>query len=204
MAVFQAQPRLRMPTVDHDERRRRIAEVTVDVIAREGLEAATIRRIAAELDGPTSLVTHYFADKGELLLWAYQSLIAQHLVILEQEGAHDPGDILGSLYAMSPVDERRTRHWKVYIAFWDRAARDPVIAEMQRREIDLARDQIAGIVRARHGERPDLESVSERLNAVVQGLAIQALVDEARWPPERIRARLAEELAVVLGPVGAA
>ena len=103
-------------------------------------------------------------------------------------------------YALSPVDERRTRHWKVYIAFWERAARDPLIAEMQRRQIDLARSQIARIVRARNGERLDLESVADRLNAVVQGLAIQALMDEARWPPERIGARLAEEVEAVLGP----
>ena len=66
-----------MLAVDHDERRRRIAQVTVAVISQEGLEAATIRRIAAELGGPTKIITHYFADKQEMLVWAYRSLSEQ-------------------------------------------------------------------------------------------------------------------------------
>jgi AcrR family transcriptional regulator len=196
--------RMRMPTVDHDERRRRIAEVTIEVIAREGLEAATIRRIAAELNGPTKLVTHYFVDKRELLLWAYQTLAQQHDRHATAAMAQDPTDILGALLAMTPVDEARSKHWRVYLAFWDCAARDPSIAELQRQQIELALRRLAGIIRARSGERPDLESVCERLNAVVQGLAIQALMDPQRWSAERLRARLAEEVAVVLGPAAAA
>ena len=93
-----------------------------------------------------------------------------------------------------------TRRWRAYIAFWDRAARDPLIAELQRTEINVARERIAEIVRMRIGDRADVESISERLNAVVQGVAIQALMDEARWPAERIRARLAEEVEMMLGP----
>jgi TetR/AcrR family transcriptional repressor of bet genes len=188
-----------MPTADHAERRRRIAKVTVDVIAREGLEAATIRRIAEELNGPTKLVTYYFADKDELLLWAYQSLGEQHERKVAEVVAHDPNDILGILFAMSPIDEMTTKSWRVYLAFWDWAARAALVADLQRTQINLAVQRISAAVRARSPEREDFESISERLNGVVQGLAIQALMDTERWSPERIRARLAEEVAVVLG-----
>jgi len=192
-----------MLAVDHDERRRRIAEVTVDVIAREGLEAATIRRIAAELGGPTKIITHYFADKQELLVWAYRSLAEQSERYLTEVIARDPTDIVSALMAMTAVDESQTLLWRVYIAFWDRAARDPFFAELQRTQINLALKRIAEIIRARNGEREDVESVSQRLNALVQGISLLALADKERWSPERVRGTLADEVEVVLGRASA-
>jgi len=192
-----------MLAVDHDERRRRIAEVTVDVIAREGLEAATIRRIAAELGGPTKIITHYFADKQELLVWAYRSLAEQSERYLTEVIARDPTDIVSALMAMTAVDESQTLLWRVYIAFWDRAARDLFFAELQRAQINLALKRIAEIIRARNGEREDVESVSQRLNALVQGISLLALADRERWSPERVRGTLADEVEVVLGRASA-
>ncbi len=188
-----------MLAVDHDERRRRIAEVTVEVIAREGLEAATIRRIAAELGGPTKIVTHYFADKQELLVWAYRSLAEQSERYLTEVIARDPTDIVGALMAMTALDESQALLWRVYIAFWDRAARDLFFAELQRTQIDLALKRIAEVIRARNGERADVESLSQRLNALVQGISLLALADKERWSPDRVRSTLADEVEVVLG-----
>jgi TetR/AcrR family transcriptional regulator, transcriptional repressor of bet genes len=188
-----------MLAVDHDERRRRIAEVTVDVISREGLEAATIRRIAAELHGPTKVVTHYFADKQQLLVWAYRSLAEQSHRYLDEVIARGPTDIVAALLAMTAVDESQGVLWRVYIAFWDRAARDPFFAELQRTQIDLTLKRIAKIIRARNGEREDVESVSRRLNALVQGISLLALTERQRWSPERVRRTLADEVELLLG-----
>jgi TetR/AcrR family transcriptional repressor of bet genes len=188
-----------MLAADHDERRRRIAEVTVEVIAREGLNAATIRRIAKELGGPTKIVTHYFSDKRELLLWAYRSLAEQGQRHVDDVVARDPTDIVGSLVAMTAAEESGVLLWRVYVAFWDRAARDSVIAELQRMHMDLAIERIAQIIRARNGDRSDLQSVSQRLNALVQGISVQALIDKERWSAERIRGTLADEVELVLG-----
>jgi TetR/AcrR family transcriptional regulator, transcriptional repressor of bet genes len=189
-----------MLPADHDERRRRIAEVTVDVIARDGLEAATIRRIATQLGGPTKIVTHYFSDKHELLVWTYRSLAEQGQHHVNEVIARDPTDIVGSLFAMTAADENEVSPlWRVYVAFWDRAVRDPAIAELQRMHMDLAIQRIAEVIRARDGDRSDLLSVSQRLNALVQGISFQALIDSERWSAERIRSTLAEEVEVLLG-----
>jgi AcrR family transcriptional regulator len=193
-----------MLAVDHDERRRRIAQVTVDVIAHEGLEAATIRRIAAELGGPTKIITHYFADKQEMLVWAYRSLSEQSQLYLKGVIARDPADIVGVLMAMTAIDESQTLLWRVYLAFWDRAARDPFFADLQRTQIAMALQAIAEVIRTRNGDRPDLESVSQRLNALVQGISILALAEKERWSVERTRSTLADEVKVLLDRVNAA
>ncbi len=56
--------------VDHDARRAAIVEAALRVIAGAGLENATVRRIAHEAVSTTGLVTHYFANKDEILIAA--------------------------------------------------------------------------------------------------------------------------------------
>jgi AcrR family transcriptional regulator len=182
--------------VDHDERRRRIAEVAAAVTAREGLDAATIRRIAAELGGPTKAITYYFADKQELLLFTYGHLAQQYLA---EVGARAPTDLVGSLMGMAAADERSITRWRFYVAFWDRAARNPAFAELQRVHMGRAVAHIGDIVRTLYGERSDVDNISLLLNALVQGISVQALADPQRWPPERIRGALADQVALLLG-----
>ena len=187
-------------TVDHNARRQEIAEVTAAVISREGLEAATIRRIAAELAGPTKIITYYFSDKRELLRFTWACMAQQYF---EKVTACEPTDIVDSLLAMAAADERSILRWRVYIAFWDRATRDPVFAEIQRSHMDVALRLIGNVVRTIDATRNDIDRISLLLNAMVQGISLQALVDQERWPAERIRGALAEQVAMLLGRPGA-
>jgi AcrR family transcriptional regulator len=181
--------------VDHQARRRRIAEATAAVTAREGLEAATIRRIAAELGGPTKVFTYYFTDKEELLLFTYEYLAQQYL---DEVIAHDPSDIIGILMPMAASDPRSIIRWRCNLAFWDHAARSPAFAELQRAHMHRALGHIASVIRAHVGEHADVEKFSLILNALVQGLSLQALADQEHWSAERIRGALKEVLTLLL------
>jgi TetR/AcrR family transcriptional regulator, transcriptional repressor of bet genes len=181
-------------TVDHNARRRRIAEVTAEVIAREGLEAATIRRISAELAGPTKIITYYFSDKRELLRFTWE-----HMAQLYYEKVSlAPTNIVDSLLAMTTADEQSILRWRVYVAFWDRATRDPEFAEIQRSHMDTTITLLGNIVRILDPTCTDVEDISLLLNALVQGISLQSLVDHKRWPAERIRAALTDQVAMLL------
>lgn len=188
----------RMSLLDHDERRRRIAGVAVDIIAREGIQAATIRRIAAEVGFSTTVVTHYFAEKQELLRWTYRVLTEEGGARLEQALSADPTDLLAALLAMSAIDAANIRLWRVFVAFCDEAARDPVFAGEQRLHTDRAIARIAELIRARYGERDDIDAVSRLLNGLVQGISIQVVVDPARWSPDQIRSVLDAQVRMLL------
>lgn len=53
--------------VDHDQRRREIADVVLRLVATEGLSAATFRRVAAECGWSLGAVQHYFDSSRGLL-----------------------------------------------------------------------------------------------------------------------------------------
>ena len=59
--------------VDHEARRAEVAAVAADLIARRGLDGVSVRDVAAAGGYSTTVVTHYFASKRELLLQAYRS-----------------------------------------------------------------------------------------------------------------------------------
>ncbi|SFQ68943.1 regulatory protein, tetR family [Amycolatopsis arida] len=61
-------------TVDHDQRRARIADALVRLAAREGLPAVTMRAVAAEAGVSLRLVQYYFESKGQLMHAALRHL----------------------------------------------------------------------------------------------------------------------------------
>ncbi len=63
--------------VDHEERRRQIAEALLRTAATRGLHATGMREVAAEAGVSLRLVQYYFGTKEELLLAAMQHLAAQ-------------------------------------------------------------------------------------------------------------------------------
>lgn len=173
--------------VDVDERRNELTEAAARLIARAGIEAATLRDVAAEAGMTTGALTHYFADKRELLLHTFQASLNHRR---STRGNREPIDALGALMASLegalPLDDDRKRHWMVTVAFCSQATGDAEMAAAQRdayrefrsRTTELARR--AGVAAGRSATR-----TAEHLIAVADGIAIQALFDPASWPAER-------------------
>lgn len=184
--------------IDHERRRQDIADITIALVAREGVRAATIRRIAAEAGFSTTAVTHYFADKEELLLWAFEALSREGDRRFEAALAQAPGDPVPALLTMVPWCEANRKRWRAYLAYWDEAARNPWLAAMLARSTRAGLDQLRGLLQARTGPGARLDKGVRLLNAMIQGMALQMLVDEAGWPPETVRTTLAEAFGLAL------
>jgi len=191
-------------TVDHDERRDRIAEVAIEIIAHEGLEATTIRRIAAEMGASIRVITHYFADKDELLLTVYRLMALQGQERIAEAVAADPADLVAGLVAMTAADESTFQRWRVYVSFWDRAARDPVFAAEQRRWVEHTIDIVGGMIEARNGKVPEIRALSLRLLAFVQGISVQRLCSPSSWSQEEIGRAIEQQVASLLDPMSVA
>jgi len=69
-----------------------VKDATLRVIATGGVRAVTIRRVAAELGRSTTVVTHYFNDRNELLRESVGEALAERRAQIESrlESAEDP------------------------------------------------------------------------------------------------------------------
>lgn len=182
-----------------DQRRRRVIDAVVNVIAREGLDAATIRRIAAEVGYSTTIITHYFSDKHDLLLSAYRMVGEFSAERFEEVVARDPADLVTYLLSMSARDEATMALWRAYIAIWDKSLRDKKLAAELRSWTEETLGRIELFIENIRPECPDRRDVATRLIAMVHGISIQRLFDRESWPTERIRDVLMSEVELLLG-----
>ena len=161
--------------VDHEARRAEVAAVAADLIARRGLDGVSVRDVAAAGGYSTTVVTHYFASKRELLLHAYRSAGTATEARLPEQGG-----LLATCEAILPLDEPRRLTWQTWFAFWAAAVADEELAAMQRRRLLWFRELLA---RELDGD----DEAARELLVIVRGIAAEAVFDPDDWPPERQR-----------------
>ena len=177
--------------VDHDVRRAEVVRATWEVIAAEGLEAATVRRIATQAECTTGLVTHYFDSKDDVLVAA---LRAVHRAAAQRMLAHldgpDARDVLRAvLLEALPLDAVKRLEWKVWLAFWGAAATDDRLRAEQTQRYSEWRALLADLVtKARPGESATITRAAvDVLSSAVDGLGMQAVLEPSAFTPRRVR-----------------
>lgn len=179
--------------VDHDTRRREIVEASWQVIAGEGLDGVTMRKIAAAAGCTTGRLTHYFANREELVLAALRAVYdaaASRMAAVQDASGPLRKRLLQMLEETLPLDDTRLREWKIWIAFWGAAAADRTLAEENDDRHDRWRASILPLIRE---IAPSSDAVyeAERLVGIVNGLGLEAAIS----PTRRNRARAREALA---------
>lgn len=171
--------------VDIDQRRTELAAAAARVIARAGVDGASMREIATEAGWTTGTLVHYFANKHELLDFTLRASIEQRSARRSALGELSAEDALrASLESALPTDDDTRVHWIVTVALAGAAASDERLAATQRDLYRAYRSYLIDLLAA----MPDVDDAAteaERLIGLVDGIALQALFDPEAWPPER-------------------
>ena len=123
--------------VDHEERRRQIADALLRVAATRGLHATGMREVAAEAGVSVRLVQYYFGTKEELLLAAMQQLAAQFGAralarinrIKEKENPVSPRAVIAAILTRGlPADDERHTFTVLHTAYFALSLTDPALA----------------------------------------------------------------------------
>lgn len=192
--------------VDHEQRREELAAAVWRLASRDSLDAVTIRGVAAEAGWSTGALHHYFADKEELLLFAFQTVAGRigRRVAAARASAAGPLELSRELLAIGlPLDAERREETRVWFAFLGRALTRPPLARAQRLAYQAWRRAIADALRDAQ-ERGDVDAhvdvdrEAAGLIALVDGLAIQA-----SFEPLTLDVDLVDERLARLRPVSA-
>jgi AcrR family transcriptional regulator len=163
--------------VDHEERRRQIADALVRTAAARGLHATGMREVAAEAGVSLRLVQYYFGTKEELLLAAMQQLavqfsdrvLARIQRMKETAGPASPRDVIAAILTEAlPADDERRTFTLVYTAYLALSLTDPALAiSPLARNSSIVSDVVAAQLRAAQAAGdmpgrldPDLEAIS--------------------------------------------
>jgi AcrR family transcriptional regulator len=180
--------------VDHEERRRQIADALLRTAAARGLHATGMREVAAEAGVSLRLVQYYFGTKEELLLCAMQHLAAQFgervqtriKRVKETENPVNPRDVIAAILTEAlPADDERRTFTIVYTAYLALSLTEPTLAIAPLvRNSEAVIDVVAAQLRAAQavGDTPacldpDLEAVC--LLAMSAGLGTSVLAGQS-------------------------
>jgi AcrR family transcriptional regulator len=188
--------------VDHDARRGELAAAVWRLASREGLDAVTMRGVAAEAGWSTGALAHYFADKEELVLFAFETVADRvgRRILRAAEEARGPLELLRTqLVEGLPLDAERRAEVRLWFAFLVLAETRPRLARAGREAYREWRDRIAKTLEAgqrqglvHEGIEPAREAAA--LVALVDGLAIQATFEPRGLTKERQVEILGERL----------
>jgi AcrR family transcriptional regulator len=187
--------------VDPERRRAELAEAVWTVIRRDGLQRASVRNVAREAGLSMGSLRHYFGTQAELLCFAMQLVgeraRARVKAIAPADNPRETAERL--LEELVPLDSERREEAEVWLAFTGHALVDPDQRAIHQRIHDELNGACATAIAllADAGLVPgdlDVGLEAARLQAVLDGLAVHAVMRPERVPPARIRAVIARHL----------
>ncbi|MET3176319.1 UNVERIFIED_ORG: AcrR family transcriptional regulator [Arthrobacter sp. UYCu721] len=177
--------------VDHDERRLELVDATWRIIARHGMEGATMREIASEAGFANGALKPYFPTKETLLEFAFGHVFNRTNRRVAVGVANKSG--LAALRAFClevlPLDEERVNEARIVIPFWQKALGDPQKAGIHQRSMDqwlavirqyLAEARDAGEITTAVG---DAILASQLLNMLLGAQILAALSADGKTDP---------------------
>lgn len=186
--------------VDHDTRRRELAESLWRVVVRDGVEAVSVRSVAAEAGWSSGALRHYFPDQRELIAAAMRLVTdriaarIQALSSLPPSGTLE-GRALAFFEQLLPLDEDREIEAGVWFGFVTRARLEPALADLTQAVHRELREFIASILAQLSVEDA---TAAVRLHALIDGLCLHLLLYPESVTPDEARAQLRAELAAII------
>lgn len=183
-------------TVNHAERRATFIAASWDLIADEGLSAATLRRVAAAVGVTTGSLTHYFNDRDALIVEALRTahFTAGSRMISAMAEETDPRQrLITVLNEALPLDQNRRREWKVWLAFWAQAVSSSELAAENERRYQEWRELLEDLVSQIVDKSDRVALEVDKLIALIDGLGLRLTIsglDEEHIHPERRRGEI--------------
>jgi AcrR family transcriptional regulator len=187
------------------DRHQEILDAAARVITDRGLAETRISDIAEQAGVSPGLILYYFESKDRLLSEALTYANDQFYLRMSREirriaSARERLRRLVDLSVPGYLPEYgRLDEWALWIEVWVRALRDPEMARDRETLDQRWRAQIADIVRGGQasGEftsREDADELALRLASLIDGLAIQVIMNDSQVSAERMH-RACMELA---------
>ncbi len=185
--------------VDRGERRELLTDALMRLAAARGLEAVSLRHVAAEAGVSTGMVQHYFRTKDEMMTFALGMVMDR--IRRRSEALTAPATpreiVRGLLLQVLPLDEPRRLENHVMLAFLAYSAVKPALATGLRQAVAEMRVFLAGQLRAAGVVGVDSERAAAGLLALADGLGLQLL--SLQYPEEDAVAALDAHLALLFG-----
>jgi AcrR family transcriptional regulator len=187
------------------DRHQEILDAAARVITERGLAETRISDVADAAGVSPGLILYYFDSKDRLLAEALTYANDDFFVRMSREIRRLPTakEQLRRVIDLSVPEYGKLDEWALWIEVWVRALRDAEMAKDREILDQRWRQSIADIIRAGQaaGEFParDADEIALRLGSLIDGLAIQVIMNDSQVSPERMHRACMEVAAQEIG-----
>lgn len=173
--------------VDHEIRRKKVAEAAWRVIQKEGLEKASVRTISHEANMSLGAMRHYFKSQSELWIFCMQMIINRVTLRIQKLEIHSDMEL--AIHALIdqvlPLDEERRAESEVWLAFISKSLVDPELHRLRQESHDALHRLFRNLIDAllKQGianSNLDLELETMRLHALIDGFAVHGVTQKEK------------------------
>ncbi len=167
--------------VDYDEQKEKITQAAWRVIYREGVEHASVRKIAKEAKVSSGALQHYFKSQSELLEFAMRRVTEQveqrFVEVNAQFSEVTLPAVKGLLLALVPVNREQELETEVWLSLTIKAFHDETLNEISRQTHESIYQIILALLRQSELEgliHPglDLTYEAQRLHLLLDALSL--------------------------------
>lgn len=182
--------------IDGDARRAELAQAVLRLVLREGLDAASVRSVAAESGLSTGSVRHFFGTQQELLTFTMRAVmdaVQERLTVAS--AIEDPEEralaLLGELVPLTPTTRAEAF---AHLQFVNRARFDAALAPLARESFAAIRSVCAQVVAWLQEVGRVRADLDPSRAAVTVGALLDGLTFELLLAPDLITAAEAQEV----------
>ncbi|HCX48744.1 MAG TPA: TetR family transcriptional regulator [Bacillus sp. (in: Bacteria)] len=180
--------------VNHEQKRKSIAEAAWNIIKQEGFEKASIRRVATEAGMSSGALRHYFSTQDEMLLFIMNYYLEEGKKRSQSKNwSENPLQAVEEvLLELVPIDEKKKIETSVWLIFALRSLTSDTLKEkkdeMTNGTYELANSMIQMLVlQGLLPESINVELETSRLSALIEGLSIHALLRPDVYSSEKVK-----------------
>lgn len=187
--------------VDHEKQRKMVAAAAIRVIRDHGLEHATVRNIAKEAGLSVGSMRHYFATQAELFAFCmnlFADRVQQRVEALQMNESVLQ-NMKNLLLQFLPLDEDRKIEMEVWFSFTAKVLVYPELkklSDQMHQGMYMSAQFVIQELQTQGLADPDMDAgvETEKLYALIDGLAIHMLMQPERLTAERVEQVIEQHL----------
>ncbi len=175
-----------MPRIaDPEVRRAEIVAAAAALIAAEGPEALSMRRIAEQAGCTIGLLNHWFKSKNDLIEAVLDHAAAAGVERVMTAMENSDVKLEEVVRQFLPLDKERTDELRVWLVFWALSIGRPELRRGYNERLTAMRQELSREIEQRKLVTEDLTQFIDALMATLDGMAVNAIADPDYWTTKR-------------------
>lgn len=189
----------RPPRSATQTRRAEVIACAAQMLVDKGLGEITFRNLARTMGCSTTVISHHFRNKEEVLLETYRHVNARAAAMRDAAFSAQEHSVVRAMEELLPISQAQRENWAAWVQVWSAALHDPILGSEHAKGLQQTVQRVITYLRSTGMAAPLAQDAAQAICNALYGISIQALFDQEHWDEARLRSEFRRMTQIVLG-----